>query len=406
MSFDIALSGIHAINEQLETVSNNIANAATYGFKSTRANFASVYAGADASGVEIASTTQNINKNGSTQMTGRSLDASINGRGFFVSRDDKGSTSYTRVGIFSTDAKGFLVDSNGGHVQGYAPSKSGALGPMGDLQVPTGQIPASQTTTVTFVGNMSAGWEKPAVGIDKDDTSTYNMVKQSIVYDSIGVQHTLSQYFVKQDDTKVDVYYSLDGGALPSTGTPPVATPSTTLVFGSDGQLVPPATGTKTVQTLSVPAAGGAAKMDVTIDYTGTTRFAGEATSTTNRSDGYASGIFVGVELAKDGSLVARYSNDQSQVVGTLALATFANEGGLSPTSGTTWIANAESGAALYNAPGQGLSGKLSTGSLEGSNVDITSELVGLMTSQRNYQANSKVLSTESAMMQALMQAL
>jgi flagellar hook protein FlgE len=143
-----------------------------------------------------------------------------------------------------------------------------------------------------------------------------------------------------------------------------------------------------------------------TIDYTGSTRFAGEANTTTNRSDGWASGTFVGVEMAADGSLVAKYSNDQSQVVGTIALATFANEGALSAVSETSWVANADSGAALYNTPGVGLSGKLTTGALEGSNVDITSELVGLMTSQRNYQANSKVLSTENQMMQSLMQAL
>jgi flagellar hook protein FlgE len=103
---------------------------------------------------------------------------------------------------------------------------------------------------------------------------------------------------------------------------------------------------------------------------------------------------------------VAKYSNDQSQVVGTVALATFANEGALSSISNTSWVANAESGAALIDPPGVGLSGKLTTGALEGSNVDITSQLVGLMTSQRNYQANSKVLTTENQMMQALMQAL
>ena len=113
MSFDIALSGIQAINEQLNTVSNNIANAATYGFKSGRANFSSVYAGSKANGVEIGSITQNIGQNGSSSTTGRALDASIDGRGFFVSRDPQGGLTYSRVGIFSTDTQGFLIDSNG-----------------------------------------------------------------------------------------------------------------------------------------------------------------------------------------------------------------------------------------------------------------------------------------------------
>ena len=394
MSFDIALSGIQAINEQLETVSNNIANASTYGFKAGRANFSSVMAGTKANGVEIGSVTQNISQNGSMTTTGRGLDAAIDGRGFFVSVNQQGTTQYSRVGIFSTDTKGFLVDSNGNKVQGYGPSKNGALGVMGDVQVPTGQIPAVATTNIAYTGNLSADWTVPATAtFDATDSSSYNMVKQSLAFDSLGTQHTVSQYFVKTGTGAVDVYYGVDGNA-------PGSTPDVQLTFDTNGQL----TGT-TSGTVAFTGTGATAS-SVKIDYTGTTYFAGETTTTTNRSDGYASGSFVGVEMAPDGSLVAKYSNDQSQVVGTIALATFANEGGLSPISQTSWVANAESGAALYGSPGVGLAGKLSTGTLEGSNVDVTSELVGLMTSQRNYQANSKVMTTENQMMQALMQAL
>ncbi|MGZ7087618.1 MAG: flagellar hook protein FlgE, partial [Ilumatobacteraceae bacterium] len=383
MSFDIALSGIQAINEQLNTVSNNIANAATYGFKAGRANFASVMAGTQPNGVEIGSVTQNISQNGSTQTTGRALDAAIDGRGFFVSVNSQGTTQYSRVGIFSTDAKGVLVDSNGNKVQGYGPSKNGALGAMGDVQVPTGQIPAVATTGIAYTGNMSGDWTVPTTAFDSTKSDSYNMVKQSIVYDSLGTQHTLSQYFVKKDADTVNVFYSMDGTAVDASAS------SAELKFDTTGQLT-----STTGNAVTFPAANGADAGNVTIDYKGTTRFAGEAATTTNRSDGYASGSFVGVEMAADGSLVAKYSNDQSQVVGTVALATFANEGALSAISQTSWVANADSGAALINPPGVGLSGKLSTGALEGSNVDITSELVGLMTSQRNYQANSKVLTT------------
>ena len=397
MSFDIALSGIQAINEQLETVSNNIANAATYGFKSSRANFSSVYAGTKANGVEIGSITQSIGQDGSAVTTGRALDAAIDGRGFFVSRDLQGGLAYSRVGIFDTDTGGYLIDSNGKRVQGYGPSKGGALGPMGDIMIPTGQIPAVSTTKIDYVGNMSADWKVPATTpLDISNNATYNMTRQSKVYDSVGTLHTLSQYFVKKDDDTVSVFYSFDGKPPAST-----ATADHTLVFDADGKLTTGATG-----SYAFTGSGGGAGGTVSIDYTGTTRFAGEPTNTTNQSNGYASGAFTRVELAADGSLVAKYSNDQSQVVGTIAIATFANEGALSPTSDTSWTANASSGDPLYNTPGVGLSGKLSIASLEGSNVDITSELVGLMTSQRNYQANSKVLSTESQMMQALMQAM
>ncbi len=143
------------------------------------------------------------------------------------------------------------------------------------------------------------------------------------------------------------------------------------------------------------------------MDYTGTTQFAGAATTTTNRADdGYASGTYISVELSKDGSLIAQYSNGEKQTVGTVALATFPDEGSLTSVSDTSWTTSSASGEPLFSAPGTGMAASLSTGQLEQSNVDVTSELVGLMTSQRNYQANSKVISTESAMMQSLMQAI
>jgi len=394
MSFNIALSGIQAINEQLNALSNNIANAGTYGFKSSRANFASVYAGTQANGVEVASLTQNIGQNGSLTTTGRSMDAAIQGRGFFTSRDAQGVISYSRVGIFSTNADGYLVDATGKNVQGYGPTVGGVLGMMGDIQIPTGQIPAVASNRVTYAGNLSNDWANPTVTpFNKDNQASYNMVKQSVAYDSLGSQHTVSQYFVRTSPNNVSVYYSVDGAA---------ATTSHALTFDGNGQL----TGTAATGPNISFTPPGAAAVTLNFDYTGTTKFAGEATTTTNRSNGYASGTFVGVELAEDGSIVAKYSNEQQQVVGTVAIATFPDEGSLVSVSDTAWIANSNSGAPLYTTPGVGLGGKLSKGTLEGSNVDITSELVGLMTSQRNYQANSKVITAENQMMQSLMQAL
>ena len=402
MSFNIALSGIQAINEQLEAVSNNIANSSTYGFKSSRANFAAMYAGEQANGVSVGSLTQNIGTNGSVESTGRALDAAIEGRGFFVSRDAQGTMSYSRVGIFAADKTGNLVDAAGRKVQGYGPTVNGNLGTMGDIQIPTGQIAAKASTAVNFVGNLSADWVKPVnTTFDSTKPDSYNMVKQSVLYDSLGTQHTVAQYFVKTGNNTVDVHYGFDGAAPVVAPATPV-TPVKTLSFDALGQLPP----TTNSGALTLPPANGAAPIAFSIDYNGTTQFAGEATSTTNSTDGYASGAYVGVELAADGSVVARYSNEQKQTVGTIALATFGNEGALTATSDTSWQANAASGLALLGTPGTGLAGKLNTGSLEGSNVDITSELVGLMTSQRNYQANSKVITTENQMMQSLMQAL
>jgi flagellar hook protein FlgE len=398
MSFDIALSGIQAINEQLDTVSNNIANSGTYGFKASRANFSSLYAGGKANGVEIGSTTQNIDTEGGVQNTGRAMDAMIQGRGFFVARDSQGQMNYSRVGIFSVNKDGYVVDASGRRAQGYGAANGGALGVLGDITVPTGQIPAVATTKVAYVGNLSADWTAPTAAFDSADSTSYNMVKQSVVYDTLGNQHTVSQYFVKGSGNKADVYYAFDGAAITAASTPAPA--KSTLTFNTSGQLTSAPT-----MALSLPTTA-AGTVNFKIDYTGTTQFAGQALTTTNSSDGYASGAFVGVELGTDGSVVAKYSNEQQQVVGTLAIASFPDEGALTQVSDTSWAANDRSGLALYERPGVGLAGKLTTGALEGSNVDVTSELVGLMTSQRNYQANSKVISTENAMMQALMQAM
>jgi flagellar hook protein FlgE len=412
MSFDIALSGIQAINEQLESTSNNIANAGTYGFKSSRANFASMYSGSQPTGVEVGSHTQSIGQTGGVLNTGRALDAAINGRGFFVGKDAQGTLNYSRVGIFTVAKDGYLVDSANRRTQGYAPVVgSAALGAMGDIKVPTGQIPAVATTNMNYVGNLSADWTVPGLAFDPAD---YNMSKLSVAYDSLGTKHTVTQYFVKTA-AGVDVNYTYDGSAVA------VAAQKIPLTFDTNGQLLTVnALAAANIADAALPgyqpifapvalaplAVANANNLAIDIDYTGTTGFSGESVTSTNSADGYASGTFIGVELTSNGSLLAKYTNGEKQVVGTVALATFPDEDALTSVSDTSWVASIGSGTPLYDTPGSGMAGALSTSSLEQSNVDITAELVGLMTSQRNYQANSKVISTESAMLQSLMQAL
>lgn len=405
MSFDIALSGIQAINESLNSTSQNIANAGTYGYKSSRANFSSLVSGDVQTGVMIGSTTQSIGKQGGVLNTGRALDASINGRGFFVTRDQNtGQTEYTRVGIFDASKDGFLVDATGRKVQGY-PIKQGSttLGALGDVPIPTGSIPAVVSKNIDYVGNMSADWTTaaawvPATVAAPPDPSTFNMSKASVIYDTLGGKHNLTQYFA-QDATanSISVHYVLDGVSVGGVAN---------LTFdATTGQMTAPATGKFTL-ALTGAAPNGGNYGPVVIDYTGTTGFAGEATTTTNAADGYAAGTFTGIALGTDGSVIASYNNGQKQAVGRLAIATFPDEGSLQAIDGTSWIESVDSGTPLVNAPGVGQGGNINTSSLEQSNVDITSELVGLMTSQRNYQANSKVIQTESTMLQSLMQAI
>lgn len=407
MSFDIALSGLNAVSDELDTISNNIANSGTYGFKSSRANFASMYAGTQPVGTEVSSLTQSIGQGGSVLNTGRAMDAAIQGRGFFVTRDTSGAMNYTRVGIFSTDKDGFVVDSFGRKVQGYAAATGGAtLGAMGDIQVPNGQIPAQATDTLNYVGNLSADWSAPTVAtFNPADPQSFNSSMVSVVYDSLGTKHSLTQYFVHSGVNQVTVHYSFDGAQLDTT--PPPAAPSGTFVtqtlnFNSQGLLTAPAAPV----TINLGTPAGTAALSVKVNYAGTTQFAGEATTTVNSANGGSSGMLTGVQIEKDGSVMALYSNGAKKSAGTLALATFPNESGLMPVSDTSWTTTNESGNALYFQPGVGTAGSLAVGALEQSNVDVASELVGLMSAQRNYQANTKIISTENQMMQSLMQAV
>ncbi len=402
MSFEIALSGINAINTSLDSISNNIANSGTFGFKSTRANFASLYAGSQPAGAQIGSLTQSIDIGGGALTTGRGLDAMVQGRGLFVAKDSTGAEVYSRVGIFNTDKDGYLVDSANRRVQGYGaqldpsgvPIPGAALGAMGDLQMPSGQVAAQATSRLAYVSNLSSDWEAPTVAFDPANLLTYNSSDVSVVYDSLGSKHTVTQYFVKNATpaNTVTAHYTFDGATL---GTPQ------TLTFTGGGVL------SSAPSVTLVPATPvGALPMSIALDYTGTTQYAGDSRPSVNAANGYASGTRVNVLLGEDGSVIAEYSNGQKQRVGTLAIATFPNEQALTPINDTSWTSSNDSGTPLYATPGTGMAGELTVGAIEQSNVDMTSELVSLMTSQRNYQANTKVISTESDMMQALMQAV
>ncbi|MDI9856421.1 flagellar hook-basal body complex protein [Comamonas sp. 17RB] len=393
MSFQIALSALQAINNQLDNISQNIANTGTTGYKSSRTNFAAMYASSSPNGVRAASTTQTLDVAGGLLSTGRNLDVAIAGNGYFMVKDSTGVMNYTRVGVFDVDKQGVLVDHMGRQVQGYGVTVgNAALGNLGNLTVPTGQIPAQASTSVDFVANLSADWSVPANAFNPTDSSSYNSSTVSVVYDSLGRQHTVTQYFVKTANNTVEVHYQNENTAVGTS----------TLKFTTAGQLD---TAASTVAAVNLTPAGANA-LSVTFDYAGTTQFAGDTSTTTNASDGYASGTMVNVLVGADGSVNAQYSNGMVQSVGVIALATFPSDSGLTAVDGTSWQASAKSGAALIGTPGTGQLGELESQQLEQSNVEVASELVDLMGAQRNYQANTKVISTQNEIMQSLMQVM
>ena len=395
MSFNIALTGLNAVTEQLDAISNNIANVGTTGFKSSRTEFGSVYADSQAMGVEVLGLTQSISQGGSLVSTGRSLDMAISGGGFFVTRNTNGDLSYTRAGVFGTDTGNFIVNTAGQRLQGFPVDAAGNLltGAMGDLQLKSANLPAKATDELTFVANLDSNESVPAVApFDPADVDTFNSTYTTKVFDSQGKEHTLTQYFVKTADNNWDTYYYADGA---SVGGPQA------LTFGTDGALATPV-GTVTVGF----ALAGVDPMSIAIDYSGSSQYGSDFVVTANRASGYAAGEQTGLAVEKDGMVYANYSNGQRMLQGQVALATFVNAGGLKNENGTAWSETSESGTALLGVPGVGAFGVLSAGALESSNVDLTQQLVGLMEGQRNYQANTKVLSTDKELTQVLFSAI
>lgn len=397
MSFSIATSGLNAITEQLNAISNNIANSGTVGFKSGRAEFASLYAGSQPLGVGVTGVTQSITKGGSINATGDSLNLAINGGGFFVVRDAAGSTAYTRAGYFSTDASGNMVNNLGMYLQGYPIDANGNLmvGSVSNLTISSGSIPAKATNSVDFTANLNANSKVPATSpFDPKDNTSYNDTYTTQIYDSLGREHTLNQYFVKnEDDNSWEVHYYMDGAEMPNA--------TQTLEFTEQGVLKSPTGAVPLEVTIA-----GAEPLEINLSYTGTTQFGSDFSVSKNKSSGYASGERTGQTIDKDGSVYATFSNGERLLQGQLILANFANPNGLATQDGTTWGQTASSGAPLTGAPGVGLFGAVKSGALEASNVDLTSELVNLMNAQRNYQANTKVISTNDNMMNALFQAV
>lgn len=395
MSFDIAISGLNAINEQLGAISNNIANSGTVGFKSGRAEFASLYAEGQPLGVGVTNVAQSISKNGTVFASASSLDLAINGQGFFVMRDSSGSTAYTRAGYMQTDSNGNLVNNQGMYLQGYPVDANGVIqtGTVGNLTISSGSLPAKATRSLDFTANLNANEDKPKTAtFDPTDETSYNHTYATQVYDSLGREHTLKQYFVKTDDNTWQVHYYMDDKSMGD---------AKDMTFNEQGILLKP-NGAVNL-TAAIP---GADSISLDLNYNGTTQFGSDFSVSKNNGNGYASGERTGQTIDKDGSVYATFSNGERLLQGQVVLANFSNPNGLSSQNGTTWTQTASSGTPLLGTPGTGLLGALTSNTLEASNVNLTDELVGLMTAQRNYQANTKVISTNDSMMTALFQAV
>ncbi|QWL59965.1 lateral flagellar hook protein FlgEL [Aeromonas jandaei] len=395
MSFSIGLSGLRAVNQELSVISNNVANASTAGFKSSRAEFAAIYGGGQAGGVEMNNVSQNFDRNGDVMRTGRGLDLAISGSGFFVLKDSNGQTSYTRAGMFQRDPNNYLTTANGTRLQGYTTNDAGELqsGVIGDIQVKAGSLPAKASDKLEFVANLKADASvidtKPPYDFDPKKSETFSYSQSSKVYDSLGVEHTVTQYFVKTAPNEWAVHYTFNGD---KTGLPP-----TTLTFDKGGTLAK-----STAMPILDLTPPGANQIKLTVDISKVSQYASDFNATRNQSNGYTAGDLTGVRVDADGGVFATFTNGQSLMQGQVVMANFANPNGLLQTNNTTWQQSFSSGQPVLGAPGTGTMGQLTAGAYESSNVDLTGELVSLMTSQRNYQANAKTISSADKMTQVL----
>lgn len=414
MGFQHGLSGLNAASKNLDVIGHNIANSGTVGFKASRAEFAEMMASAMSyggnnnagMGVALDSVAQQFTQ-GNITLTGNSLDVAINGNGFFQIKQPNGTTAYTRAGNFKLDKAGSVLTNNGGALMGYAldpttgKRASGALTP---LVFPTGSpIAAKQTTEAKITLNLdaraknAAGSAGPPV-VEATPRSTYGTTVN--VYDSQGVAVPTSLYFQKTATSNTwDVYTQLDD----PTATPPVvATSVGQVVFDKNGKLTTGSPLTLTVDPKSSNPNNPPAPFTVKVDLSACTQFGTKFAVTEQTQNGYTAGQLTGVEVGADGTIVTSYSNGVSRPEAQIALATFRNTQGLADIGNNLWTETYESGAATVGDPASGPFGSLRGGALEDSNVDLTAELVNMMTAQRAYQANAQTIKTQDQVFSTL----
>jgi len=406
MPFEIALSGLNAASSDLEVTGNNIANAATNGFKESRAEFASLYANAiqdtsitSGQGVRVARIAQQFAQ-GSVDFTSNNLDLAISGEGFFVLESQDGSISYTRAGAYSVDRDGVVTNHKNDRLQVYgavtAPdgTTSFTTGVLQDLTLPTGSNTPQATTNVALEVNLDSSEADITAAFDVNDPSTFNYRSTTSVYDSLGNSHTMSTYYVKTAPNTWEGRTFIDGTSVTVGGAASYA-----LEFDSTGNLTTPAGGIVDLD-LHTPSGGGA-DLDIQIDFTGSNQFAAPSSYDTNQN-GFSAGRLAGLDIDAQGVIFARYTNGQSSALGKVALAKFSNNQGLRQLGDTKWAESFASGAPQYGEAGTSSFGQIQSGALESSNVDLAAQLVNLITAQRNFQANAEVISTADTINQTI----
>jgi flagellar hook protein FlgE len=421
MGFQQGLSGLNASSKSLDTIGNNIANAGTVGFKAGSTQFADVFAaslnGAGAApiglGARVSTIVQQFTQ-GNISVTNNPLDIAINGGGFFQVDDGLGGTLFSRNGQFQLDKDGFIVNAQGLQLKGIM-AVNGVVSPGAPstalrLFDPSQSLTGSPQATGTSTGatgvqaniNLDSRVANPVTApFNYADPTSYNQSTAVTTYDSLGNPHTYSTYFVKTGVNAWDVYATVTNpaGAAPTFTNLGLAGAMT---FNTSGQLTSgPIAETMTPAQLGYPA--GVNAMAFNLNFSGSTQFGSSFAVNTILQDGYAAGTLAGFNIGSDGTVLGNYTNGQSQVVGQAVLATFRNPQGLQPLGNNVWAQSPDSGTAILGTPGSsGQFGVFQSAALEDSNIDLTAELVSMITQQRVYQANAQTIKTQDSILQTL----
>ena len=407
MSFDIALTGLDAAGTQLATISNNIANNATSGFKSSRAEFADVFAlstfgassPATGQGVQVSGVRQDFGQ-GDNTFTNRNLDLSVEGLGMFK-MDDNGTAVYTRSGNFGMDSDGFIVNPSGNFLTGYGVDDNGTIEPItGNLQIDYSDLEPSATTEVETAANMDSGSDQidAADAFDPTDTDTFSFATSTTVYDSLGTSLVANVYYRHDADNQWSAYPYVNGQDITSTAA------GEQLIFNTDGSL---ASVNGDVDNLGFQSAGfspgtGAEDMQIDFDISDMTQYDSSFGVNSVSQDGFSAGRLEDFDIDSEGVMFGRFTNGQTKTMGQITLTNFASQEGLRQVGATSWTETIDSGEPATGAPGSSTLGMLSAGTLEGSNVDITKELVSMIGAQRSFQANAQVITTNNTLTQTV----
>ena len=407
-TFQTAISGLQSASTDLQVLGNNISNANTVGFKQSTAEFADAYAAAIAGnaptngqigiGTHVATVAQQFSQ-GNIQSTSNPLDVAINGNGFFQF-DHNGSTVYGRNGQFQLDANGYVIDSNGAKLIG-TPAVSGKLtGGTGPLQITEGMLQPQATSGVVISLNLNAASTPVASGtaFNAADPTTYNYSTSTTVYDSLGSPHLLTTYYqlVSGAGTNWNVYYSVNG-----------TNASGGVTSGSLGTL--PFTATGAVSgTVSLPTSGlvwadGATPGAINVGYAGSTNYATASAVNSINDNGYAAGSLTNLAVNPDGTIFGDYSNGQSSLLGQITLTNFSAPQFLQRAGNNYFVETYQSGQPLTGSPSAGGLGTLQSSAVEGSNVDLSTQLVDLIVAQQSYQANAQTIKTQNQVLQTLL---